>query len=277
MMRFADPFTGTGRHADRDIESGRLMDGLEPIPETVQAVDELDALDADDELLDELVDLSRQVRRLVPTCVGMTVASTETGVAFTLVATDQDVAMFDAVQYLDGGPCVHGARIDSVVTTNHDDLFDESKWQLFAEATAAQGIASTLTLPVVVSGQVVGTVNLYASTRAAFDGHHRSLAGLFSAWAPGAVTNADLSFRTREIAARAPDILRAAARVDTVVGILAATEQISIDEAYERLHQAAPRAGVDESELAETLLELRPRPRTDSTGPAQQTPRHRAR
>jgi hypothetical protein len=90
--------------------------------------------------------------------------------------------------------------------------------------------------------------------------HHEDLADLFSAWAPGAVTNADLSFRTRAVAARAPDILRAAARVDAVVGSIAAAEQTSIEDAQQRLRQAAQRAGVDEAELAETLLALREPP-----------------
>ena len=63
------------------------------------------------------------------------------------------------------------------------------------------GHGSTLSLPILDDDQVVAGVNLYASTDDAFDGKHVEVARVCRAWAPGAVTNADLAFRTREEAA----------------------------------------------------------------------------
>ena len=84
------------------------------------------------------------------------------------------------------------------------DLLDEDTWHLLAMASAARCIVSTLTLPIVKDGRIAGAVNLYGASRQAFTGHHEALAEIFGAWAPGAVTNADLSFSTRRDAEEAP-------------------------------------------------------------------------
>lgn len=127
-------------------------------------------------------------------------------------------------------------------------------------APAATGILSTLSLPIMTDGQVTGSINLYRGSSQAFTGHHEQLAEIFGAWAPGAVTNADLAFRTRLTAAQAPRLLRERTRIDTAVGILAATESIQIGEAAQRLTDAAQRVEVDELEVAETLIRLREDP-----------------
>jgi len=73
-----------------------------------------------------------------------------------------------------------------------------------ARAEALAGISSTLSLPILGDGHVVGGVNLYGATSDAFDGHHEDLADACGAWAAGAVTNADLRFNSRVRAAATP-------------------------------------------------------------------------
>ena len=195
---------------------------MEPIPETAAALSELAAA-GDSGLRDELDVRARLVRTFVPDCVGISLASVRHGVTFTLVATSEEIAVLDAVQYLYGGPCVDAAHTDEVWELNSHDqrLFDETGWHRFARATAAHAVASTLSLPILHDGDVVGTVNLYAASAHAFTGAHEELATIFGAWAPGAITNADLSFSTRDTAREAPQALRDRARVDRVVEMLA--------------------------------------------------------
>ena len=69
--------------------------------------------------------------------------------------------------------------------------------------TPSVPLLSTVTLPVLAGGAVVGSINLYAASAEAFVGHHEAIARIFDAWAPGAVTNADLSFSTRAVAEQA--------------------------------------------------------------------------
>ncbi|WP_363321260.1 GAF domain-containing protein [Nocardioides sp.] len=95
--------------------------------------------------------------------MGLSLASLEHGVTFTLVATRDDVAALDGIQYLFGGPCVDAAHTGEVMTFERGDtVLDEHGWQQFARATAAHAISSTLALPISEGERVVGTVNLYA-------------------------------------------------------------------------------------------------------------------
>ena len=229
--------------------------GLTPIPATHEALDELEAAHDQDAVLQRLLDGGARVRELVPDCVGVSLARIEHGVTLTLVASAEEVGVLDGVQYLAGGPCVEAAHAERVVAVDHEEMLDEDAWQLFASATAARGIRSTLTLPILVAGAVAGSVNLYAASPDAFDGHHQEIAEIFSGWAPGAVTNADLGFATRQEAQQAPQQLRDEATVQTAVGILAGAEGVEAEEAEQRLHQAATRAAVEVLELARTVIE----------------------
>lgn len=227
---------------------------MEPIPETAEALAEL-AATSESDLLEDLQHRASLVRAFVPDCVGVSVASVEHGVTFTLVATNNEIAVLDAVQYVYGGPCVDAALTDEVVEFSGDDdaVLDELGWHQFARATAARTIASTLSLPIVDDGEVVGSVNLYAASARAFVGLHNALATIFEAWAPGAVTNADLSFATRDKARQAPQTLRDDATIQRAVGMMAAATDLTVEEARFALREAARRAGVSEADLAATL------------------------
>lgn len=232
---------------------------MEPIRETAQAACELDPSAAPGGLLSHLTELANRAHQVVPDLLGVSIGRLEEGLTFTLVATTQEFAVLDAVQYAAGGPCVEGAHEDAVREYNVDDVLDEDSWRLFAEATAARTVRSTLTLPVLADGRVAGTVNLYAGSARAFVGQHEELADIFGAWAAGAVANADLSFATRREAEKAPGRARQRVTIDVAVGILAARLEIAVDDAERRLREAAGLAGVALAELAATIVELQGR------------------
>lgn len=234
---------------------GTRGDDLNPISETSEAIDDYGPFaTGEEDLLDELGRRARQVRDLVPQCIGLTVASHEHGVSFTLVATDESIAALDAIQYLASGPCVEGAKAERVLEYTHDELLDEGDWRLFAQATGAASVASTLTLPILAEGRVAGTVNLYATSPDAFTGQHQQIAAIFDAWAPGAVANADLDFSTRNVAEQAPHILHEDLRLHAALGILMTDQHVDLETAKRRLHDAAQRAGASVSIVAEKLI-----------------------
>ena len=231
---------------------------MEPIPETVEAIQKYVPSGVGDvDLLGQLREAGARVQQIVPDCLGFSLASKQHGLTFTLIANGLDMAVLDAVQYLSGGPCV--AAVDQQqrhpVEFDRGDLLDEDSWRLFGRATAARGVHSTLTLPLLQDHEVVGSVNLYGASGRAFTGHHEALADIFEAWAPGAVTNADLSFATLREARRAPRVLREATTVQVAVGILAAREGLEAEAAERRLHDAAERAGVSVHDLAQAVLD----------------------
>lgn len=229
---------------------------MKPLPETRRAIEEFGPfLDADGDLLELLIRSSHQVLAVVPSCLGLTFAKLSEGLAFTLVADDLDLAALDAVQYVDHGPCVEA--VERGVTTTHaaDDPTDEDQWALFARASGASGVASTLTLPLMDGNVVHGSVNLYASTIDAFDDHHDEVARIFDAWAPGAITNADLSFDSAQVARRAPQVLADDVVAARATGVLVQRHAVSVEEARDRLLDAAARAGVDAAALARLIVE----------------------
>lgn len=229
---------------------------LHPLPETVEAVGELGP-GPDDDLLTELGRLVAHATEVVPSLAGVSLARSRDGVTFTLVSSSERAAALDAVQYVDGGPCVAGGHDAAVHALRHDDPLDEERWRLFAAATAAHGVCSTLTLPVVDGGEVVGTVNLYAAQPHAFDDRIASLADVFGAWAEGAVTNADLSFSTRDAAREAPQRLRDRTTFEVATGIVAAQLDVDVEAAEAHLLDAASQAGVEPVELALEVIRVR--------------------
>jgi transcriptional regulator with GAF, ATPase, and Fis domain len=226
---------------------------VEPVPATARALQHL-ADRGETGLGEELARMARVVSRLVPSCVGLSLGVVREGLTFTLVATDEETARLDAVQYLGGGPCVEATESTrEAITTSPDQLLDEDRWQLFARASAGALVQSTLSLPVGDESGVVAGVNLYAAAPDAFAGLHEELAEVLGAWAPGIVTNADLSFLTLDSAQQAPHSLEARRAVDLAVGILAEAQGMSTDEAASRLTQAAARAGIAEDRVADVI------------------------
>ena len=230
---------------------------MRAIPETLQAIAELEPYLDDGTLLDRLLAMGSRAQTIAPDCVGVSVAMRQHGVTFTLVSSADEVAALDAVQYLTSGPCVEAVDDGHGIAASSQELMDEPGWRAFAQATAAAGVRSTLTFPIVQGGRAVGSVNLYGSSDHAFDGRHQPLADVFGAWAPGGVSNADLSFSTREVAVRAPAKLRDEARVDVATGIVAAMREVDVQTAAGLIQDAARRAGVPLVKLAEVIIHLR--------------------
>jgi hypothetical protein len=226
---------------------------MKPVPETSKALRKL-APYGDVDLAADLDRTARRVQALVPDCVGFSLSLLAEGLTFTLAATSEEIAALDAVQYLDGGPCVDAFAAGTVLSVPAIDVVDEAQWRLFALAGAAAGVVSTLSMPIQESGEVTGGVNLYAASSDAFVGHHEELAALFGAWAPGAVSNADLPFSTRMEATKAPERLEEQDRVNQATGVVMAAHRVDAGTARARLREAAARAGVTELEVALAVL-----------------------
>ncbi|MCW2844134.1 MAG: hypothetical protein JWN22_2050 [Nocardioides sp.] len=225
---------------------------MEPIPETVRAIEELGPFVNGGELLEELSEMGRRVSTLVPDCVGLSFVSADHGVTFTLLASDQQLAVLDALQHEPDRDAESRSELPL-----GDDLLDEEAWRLLALSSAARCVLSTLTLPMADGARHSGAVSLYGGSRQAFVGHHRHLAEILGAWAPGAVTNADLSFSTLREAEQAPRWLQRASTIDQAALMVAAVHAVGVDTARARIHEAAVRAGITEEQLAEAVIRLR--------------------
>lgn len=231
---------------------------MRPIDQSVVAEEQYGPfMWGDVDLFERFVELSARVREAVPECVGMSASLREHGVTLTVVSSDELAGALDAVQYVDGGPCVQALAVEETLDGNPQRSL-EQEWLLFAEASMQNQIASTLSLPVPWEGAGVMGFNLYASTPTAFGGKHEELAELLGAWAGGARIDADLLFRTRDLAEQAPAILQEATVLAVLAGRLAHYLDMDVDEAQERLRTASNRAAVPLSTLLEILREVVP-------------------
>jgi GAF domain-containing protein len=228
---------------------------LEPVPETGRALTGL-AGSVDKPLAAELMRQAEQLEDVVPNLVGLSVAMVREGLTFTLAATQEHIALLDAVQYVFGGPCVDAAMQGSTLHggDNDEGLLNEQRWAEFARASAARGVMSTLSLPVHDEGRVVGSVNLYAATPNAFRGKEPRVAAIMGAWAPGAVHNADLSFSTREAARLTPQRLEDMGVLDQAAGVVMAAQAVDEVRARQIIADAARQAGQDELAVAREVI-----------------------
>jgi GAF domain-containing protein len=228
---------------------------LDPLPQTDEALAEIPT-DDPHELREGLRDLGRRARAIVPELVGISLTLVREGLTFTLVSSGESVAGIDATQYLDGGPCLWDGDEDEGIQTEISALLRDQTWGLFARASAAAGVASTLSLPVRDDDEVVGGINLYASAPGAFSGRAAALASALGASAEGALTDADLAFSSRLRAAAAPSQLRERHDLDVAAGVLAARYRETIADATNRLADAAARADLAPSAVARLLIDL---------------------
>ena len=230
---------------------------MEPIPETREALRRLARL-GDTQLGPELAEAASALRRCVQGLVGFSISVLEQDITFTYLTSAEAPAGLDAVQYLDGGPCEQAVDSGEVVEVVHEDLLHEGQWQLFAQASGPWVWRARSLCPCWTETGWWAASTCTGRRADTFDGRHEELAALFGAWAPGAVTNADLSFDSRIRAARAVDRLEDLAVVDLAVGVLVAAQTIPPSEARHRLDRAAARAGVSVVDVARLLVDAGP-------------------
>lgn len=229
---------------------------METIPEVRAAAVRLAAL-ADEtlDLVQGLEAVAGLAATLLPTVVGVSITVVVGGDPFTVTATSEDANALDATQYLGGGPCTDAATsADRVIV---DDVLDERRWLLYAQAAAASGVRSSLSLPLRGSGDVpFGALNLYASEPEAFRGKEAQVAELFGARANELVMNADLSFMTREYARELPRRLDEHEQVNRAIGVLMGLHGWTKAEARERLDYAAGHAHTSRANVARMIMVL---------------------
>lgn len=208
------------------------------------------------DVLDNLDALAELAAAVVPSCVGVSLTVVVDGDPFTLTCTPAGWATLDAIQYLEGGPCVSSSSTRE--TTSVPDVFDERRWQVYGRAAGGLGIRSSLSLPIGRDdgGQTPGAINLYATDPDAFAGTATLLAAALQVPADHLVTNADLSFTTRDRARDLPELLDAKEALDDAVEVLTLMHGWDAVDARRRLRTAAARAGAPVGTVADLVLAL---------------------
>ena len=127
-------------------------------------------------LLRQAVELGRDV---APDTVGCSVTTLEGGRYHTPVFSDGVALDLDRAQYEAGdGPCMAAAREQR--HEYFDAMSDGDRFPGFTEAAVGRGVRSSISLPL-IGPQMPAAINLYASSRYAFDAERpRAVAGLLA-------------------------------------------------------------------------------------------------
>lgn len=121
--------------------------------------------------------LDKTLGRVLHLFCGMLPGADEGGITLleregpvTAAATSGQARRVDALQYEpgQGGPCLEAYRRQRVYRI--DFTATDQRWSGFCAAAAAAGIASTLSVPLIVGGDGLGAVNLYSRHKRGFIG-----------------------------------------------------------------------------------------------------------
>ena len=173
----------------------------------------------------------------------------------TAVATSEAALQVDSFQYdtEDGGPCLEAYRQQRIFRI--DSTNDEPRWPQFAQAAAAAGIKSTLSLPLVVGGDGIGALNIYCRQASGFSAADETLGAVFASYASVALANARVYWRTQRLAGQLEEALSTRGVIEQAKGIIIARQGCSADQAYELLVAMSQRGHVKLHDLAADLVE----------------------
>lgn len=172
-----------------------------------------------------------------------------------LAASHRFVAEIDEIQYttLNEGPCITAALERRTVWSG--SLGGEKMWPRFGPRVGRLGVHSALSLPLLVAGQVVGAINVYAHAKDAFDAHAVKLGELFATPAAVAVHNAQVLAQAKDLAAQLQSALTTRPTIDQAIGILRGRSGGTSEEAFATLRQMSQADHVKLNEIAETIVD----------------------
>jgi len=197
----------------------------------------------DTPLTDVLQRVVELATRSIDTCADASVTLAHKGRLRSPVATGERPLRIDEVQYTHGaGPCVQAFRTGEVHIIA--DTSADRRWPEFAAAALAEGIRSTLSVPLDVSGtrtEVFGALNLYSEELGGFSGGAVAATDSFAHQAVIVVANAQAYWGARELSDQLQGALESRTVIEQAKGVLVAREGVSLDRAFEMLVQASQR------------------------------------
>lgn len=215
-----------------------------PTPETRPplAVGDADALSAglgslaglvirDDALPATLTHIAHFAAHAIPGADGAGLTLFQNGRPDTVVSSAPFVRETDELQYGIGeGPCITATREGRTVSSR--SLGDDQSFPTFGPLAAQLGVHSSLSLPLVAGRQVLGSINVYAHAKDAFDEHATRLGELFAVPAGVTVQNAQALSQTQRLAARLGETLQRRARDTAALGLPFSTERVAYEVAW---------------------------------------------
>jgi len=170
-----------------------------------------------------------------------------------LAASAPFVAEIDEIQYvtLKEGPCITAALERRTVRSG--SLGGEKMWPRFGPRVGRLGVHSALSLPLLVSDQVIGAINVYAHDKDVFDEHAAELGELFAKPAAVAVLNAQTLAHALTLTTQLRMALSTRPVIDQAIGLIRGRTGRSAEEAFTQLRTISQ---VEHRKLAEVAQHI---------------------
>ncbi len=176
--------------------------------------------------------------RSIANCEAVGVTLFVDGKAATRASTGGLVYEVDHYQYDIGeGPCLQSMLDETVIEVQ--DMATEQRWPRFGQHAAERGVHSSLSFPLMVRGQALGALNLYAHQPRAFSVTDRETGSMFAAQAAVALTNADTYAASVKLTGELRCALDSRAVIDQAMGILIGQNGCSQDLAFDALRASS--------------------------------------
>src|SRR5882757_988431 len=235
---------------------------------TAEAIDALrDVFAAEEPLDDASARVAASASQAIPHADVVSITVLTWPDARTAAHTDDLALTLDHQQYDAGrGPCLEAALQREPVRA--EISAETGRWPEFAQAAQQVGVHASLSVPLIVGGPdeeqlLVGSLNIYSYTAAAFDPFDEALMRLFSVAAGQAITNARRWQHSRETVTQLERALTSRPDIDMAKGALIAQHGGTPDEAFTRLVNESQRRNVRLHVIANELLASLQTPSTD--------------
>jgi hypothetical protein len=248
-------------------------DLLARLDATADAVGGLRDIFAAEEPLDDVLDrVAASAVRAIPDADAVSVTVLTGQEPRTAAYTDARAVDIDKQQYVAGrGPCLEAARAHRPVRTVVGEC---EQWPEFGEAAGQAGVRASLSVPLLLDSdeggdrELVGSLNIYSYTTAAFDPFDEGLMRVFSTAAEQAIANARRWQHSRDKVVQLETALLSRAEIDQAKGVLMAVHGCSADEAFVKLVDQSQRHNIKLNQLARNFLDsVRAAPGREATAP----------
>lgn len=165
-----------------------------------------------------------------------------------LVLTTLDDAQYDAGD----GPCLTAHRTGDPV--RYDDG-DPIRWPAFESAAKGSGVKTSLSIPLVTGDDRFGSLNMYSTSRRAFDDRAHALSTALAEQASATVHNAQLYWTTRALVDQLQEALSSRAMIDQAKGIVMARHLLNADAAFDILRVQSQRENRKLRDIAQALVD----------------------
>lgn len=226
--------------------------------------------------LEELAELAAKTMTPPASC-GITIKRDDR--YYTVASSDPYAAKLDETQYAAcEGPCLHALDTSQVV--DMPDVMEavDDRWPRYAEHARSLGLRSSLSIPLVVEGSILGAMNVYSFQEpGAFVQPARSDLEVFATQASTALAVALREAERNATNSQLEEALTSRSVIDQALGILMSQQHCDADGAFALLRAHSQNINVKLRDVAIGIVrgisdgEPAPGPRFDRT-PARPTP-----